>query len=97
MSRLKKACLIVIVLIAAIVLNLVFTQWGTMSPETALLSFRTGWDMGFGFEGADQVGIFTAPSLIETPWLSLALGVILPMLLLGLAMYILVRPGTPGK
>tara|TARA_B100000405_G_C16335603_1_gene282064 strand:+ start:197 stop:490 length:294 start_codon:yes stop_codon:yes gene_type:complete len=97
MSRLWKVSLLLISLVSAVALNLIFTRWGTMSPDLALLSFRWDWEMTLGISDADEVGIFTAPFLANLPWVSLLLGLILPLMLLGLAMYILVRlKSTPA-
>ncbi|MDG2423322.1 MAG: hypothetical protein P8M22_05025 [Phycisphaerales bacterium] len=61
-------------------------------PETAILTFNTDWYFALGMQDAEQVGLYSSPFMDKKPWLSLGFGLILPLLLLGVAGYILVRP-----
>ena len=67
----------------AIGVNLLVCRWGSNRSDTAIMTFESGPD------GA--IGAFAAPWLDGRPVAATLLGILLPMFLIGLAAYFLVR------
>lgn len=88
----RRAVLLLALLALACGLNLVLMRWGTDLPETAILTFSSEVSMSFNLGEAKGFGLYAAPFLNSTPWVSLAFGFVLPLMILGLMGYILVRP-----
>ena len=71
----------------AIVINLVTCRWGISVNGTTVLSISSRANAG----GVDTIGLFAAPWLEgKQAWATL-LGVLLPMAMLGLGTYVLIR------
>lgn len=78
-------------IVLAVAANLVFCRWGINCSESAVLTMYsdTGpWNDG---EGTEVAGLFAAPWLEHSPSLALVLGVLLPMVLIGIGTYAAVR------
>ena len=90
MSR-KRVLWALILLIAAVALNLILTRWGSDLPGTRLLTMVS--DPVFARTAGEPVirGCFTAPFLAPWPWIALVGGVLSPLGLAGIATYLLVR------
>ena len=43
-------------------------------------------------EDAGRIGLYAAPFLDSSPWIALSFGLVLPLMLLGVISYVLVRP-----
>jgi len=69
--------------VLAIGVNLATCVWGTDRSETAIMTFDGGLD--------GSVGAFAAPWLVGHPLAGTLLGIVLPMALVGLGAYFLVR------
>ena len=67
----------------ALGINLVSARWGSNRSETAVMTIDSGID------GA--TGMFAAPWLIGHPLAATLVGIVLPMFLVGLGCYFLVR------
>ena len=67
----------------AVGINLAAGRWGIDRSETAIMTFDGGLD--------GSVGAFAAPWLVGHPLAGTLLGIVLPMALLGLGAYFLVR------
>jgi len=74
-----------------VVLNLVTCRWGTDVTTAPVMTFsRT--EATFSSSGSPQFsGLFAAPMLVSVPWLALVLGVLLPLTLLGIGVYVALR------
>ncbi|MEE2906619.1 MAG: hypothetical protein VX527_02195 [Planctomycetota bacterium] len=92
MASPRRVVLLLALLVLACGLNLVLMRWGTDLPETAILTFTSDSSPSFGIEESKGFGLYTTPFLESTPWVSLAFGLVLPLLILGLVAYILIRP-----
>ena len=86
----QRILLMLSLLVVAALLNITLANWGTDLPQPPILTFRS--EIGFG--AASHTGLYAPTFLMHAPWLSLLGGVILPMFLLGGAVYALVRPGS---
>ena len=78
-------------IILAVAANLVFCRWGINCSESAVLTMYTDTGPRDDGEGIEVAGLFAAPWLEHSPSLALGLGVLLPMVLLGIGTYAAVR------
>ena len=95
MRRSFKLVLVLVLLGAACGLNLSFTRWGTGQPGTPILTFATEPMFPVDIDLPGQFGLYTTPGMATAPWTTLALGLVVPLMLIGLVAYLVVRP-RPG-
>jgi hypothetical protein len=95
MTGLQRAILVLILLLAAIGLNLAFTQWGLEENEPAILTIWLEPDLETPLGETRRMGLFAASFIAGSPWISLVAGVLVPLLLTGVIIYLLARPITP--
>lgn len=69
-------------------MNLLTTRWGTGHYASQIMTIS----ISDGGNKSETTGLHAAPWLDEVPWLAFAMGVLLPMGLLGTGAYYLVRP-----
>ena len=85
----KIICLFLL-LAVAIGSNLLFTKWGSDLEGAPVLTIRLGTE----HPSAARVhgfGLYSPVSLEEAPWMSMSLGLLLPLACIGMIVYILVR------
>ena len=92
MPRPRRIVLLLALLALACGLNLILMRWGVDLPETPILTFSTDWSLSFDIAEDEGFGLYAAPFLDSTPWVALAFGLVLPLMLLGLMAYALIRP-----
>ena len=83
MNRIARIIAFLLCTILAVGINLMAGSWGSNRSETAIMTFDSGID------GA--TGMFAAPWLVGHPLAATLIGIVLPMFLLGLGAYFLVR------
>ena len=81
----NRLFVLLLAVILAIVINLITCRWGTDVNSASIMTFAQDHD------GTQQIGMFAAPFLASTPWVALVVGVLLPMVLLGLGFYVALR------
>ena len=89
--------LLLLLLVAVCGLNVSFTAWGTNRTPEPLLTVALEQSFGSEFGEPERFGLYCPAFLESTPWIALVLGVMLPLALLGLLMYILVRPRAAAQ
>lgn len=105
MRRSFKLVLVLVLLGAACGLNLSFARWGTGQLGTPILTFATEPTFPADIDLPGQFGLYTTPGMATAPWTTLVLGLVVPLLLIGLVAYFVIRPrpeaesgqeGSPG-
>ena len=86
----SRMLVLMLTVILAFTLNLIACRWGVDVDSTAIMTFAQNHD------GTQQVGMFAASYFESNAWASLMLGVLLPMVLLGVGFYAVLR-GEPAK
>lgn len=86
----SRMLVLMLTVILAVTLNLIACRWGVDVDSTAIMTFAQNHD------GTQQVGMFAASYFESNAWASLMLGVLLPMVLLGVGFYAVLR-GEPAK
>ena len=86
----KIICLFVL-LVLAIGSNLLFTTWGSNLDGTPVLTIRLGTEPPSTTAKAHGFGLYSPVSIEEAPWMSMSLGLLLPLACIGMIVYILVR------
>lgn len=77
-----------LLLILAVSLSVVFTQWGNNLENEPILTIASGSDQVLASSENNGLGIYSGSS---GPWISTFLGLLVPLGCLGLMTYILVR------
>lgn len=85
----NRFVILLLTVVLAVVLNLLTCRWGTDVNSTSIMTFTQQAD------GTQPTGMFAAPFLAEAPWLALLLGILAPMVLLGIGFYVVVRGEQP--
>ncbi|MBG80275.1 MAG: hypothetical protein MK089_06330 [Phycisphaerales bacterium] len=91
MTALKRAILLLILLIAAIGLNLALTQWGVDVNGAAILTIWLEPSLATPLGETSRMGLFAAPFVADSPWISLVAGLLVPLMLIGTMVYLLAR------
>jgi hypothetical protein len=87
MSKTGRAIVLLACIATAIVINLVVCRWGTSVTATTVLSISSQTQS----DQTSTVGLFAAPWLEGNQFWATVLGVLLPMGLLALGVYIFIR------
>ncbi|MDG2093794.1 MAG: hypothetical protein P8J89_00790 [Phycisphaerales bacterium] len=86
----KIICLFIL-LVLAIGSNLLFTKWGSDLEGSPVLTIRLGTETPSITAKTRGFGLYSPDSLQEAPWMSMSLGLLLPLACIGMIVYILVR------
>ena len=91
MTALRRTILVLILLGVAIGLNLTFTQWGIEESGPAILTIRLEPTLETTLGETRRMGLFAAPFVADSPWISLVAGLLVPLMLIGTMVYLLAR------
>ena len=91
MNRAVRILVLLACIAAAVATNLIACRWGTDCSDTTVLSISSQHNITAGSGELEVTGLFAAPWLAGHQLGATFLGVVLPMVLIGVGTYVAIR------